>query len=170
MAIYPIALVMAIAAGRENDLLNQLSDVLSIEEPGILKVDLAGQSRRLMYRRVVSETGVDSVTLAARPSSGTEEKWHLWIIQPYDSVKPSEVKLFRNKLANWAAVRQPTGGGLWHLLGPYTPEKFRTLVPAAIWTATKGSWWTIWRAESSEAGVAAQQAYDDPDLDSEEKE
>ena len=165
---YPIALVMAIAADREDDLLEQLSSVLSIEEPGLLKVILPNKFFRFMYKRVVSGTGVDTVTLPAYPSSGTGEKWHLWIIQPYDILTPSEVKTFRDKLANWAAARQPTGGGLWHLLGPYTPEKFRTLVSAAIWTETKNSWWTIWRAESSVVGVAAQQACDDPDLDFEE--
>jgi len=165
---YPIALILAIAAGREDDLLTQLASVLSIEDPPgsdprVLRVDLAGHTARFGYRRVVAPSGQDSLAIPARPSSGTGGLWHLWLLQPSGDMPTSWVKAFRDRLAAWAAARQPTGG-LWHLLGPYTPQTFKALAPAGAWAAVVGCWWTHWRGESSADGVAAQQAAGDGDL------
>ena len=164
MSNYPVALITAIAAGRDGDLLTQLAGTLEVWQPGVLRVTTAGQTARFMYKRVVSASGVDVLSIPARPSSGTGGLWHLWIIQPYDDMPASWVKAFRDKLATWASTRQPTGGK-WHLLGPYSPAAFRAAAPAAAWDAVVASWWTIWRAESSPDGVAAQQAQTDSDLE-----
>jgi hypothetical protein len=59
----------------------------------------------------------------------------------------SWVKAFRDKLATWAAARQPTAGGLYHLLGPYTPDAFKAVAPAAAVAAVKACWWTFWRSK-----------------------
>lgn len=154
---YPIALILAIAAGREDDLLTQLAGTLDLDD-GALRVTVGSVSVRFAYGGIHGE-----FSIPARPSSGTGQLWHLWIVQPYDPMPPSYVKAFRDRLAAWAAARQPTGGR-WHLLGPYTPQAFRAAAPAALWDAARDAWWTIWRAESSAEGVAAQQAAGDGDL------
>lgn len=168
---YPIALILAIAAGREDDLLTQLASVLSIEDPPgsdprVLRVDLDGHTGRWAYRRVVAASGQDALAIPSRPSSGTGQLWHLWIVQPYDEMPVSWTKTFRDRLAAWAAARQPTAGGLWHLLGPVTPEKAKLLLSPAAWAACVAAWWTYWRAESSPEGLLAQQNTVDADLES----
>jgi hypothetical protein len=155
---YPVALILAIAAGREDDLLAQLAGTLDLDD-GALRVTVGEVSVRFAYRAVPGAWAVP-----ARPSSGTGQLWHLWIVQPYDDMPPSYVRAFRDRLAAWAAARQPTAQGRWHLLGPYTPAAFQAAAPAAMWNATRDSWWTIWRAESSPEGVAAQRAATDEDL------
>jgi hypothetical protein len=164
----PVALITALAAGREDDFLTQLAGVLTLEpdsvDPRVLRVDLAGKTARFGYRRVVAASGVDALSIPSRPSSGTGGLWHLWIIQPYDDMPASWVKAFRDKLVDWASTRQPTGGR-WHLLGPYTSDAFKAAAPAAAQTAAKACWWTFWRAESSPEGIAAQWAAGDADLE-----
>jgi len=168
MSDYPIALILAIAAGREDDLLTQLAGVLTLEQPGnpgVLRVDLDGHTGRWGYRRVVAASGVDTLAIVSRPSSGTGQLWHLWIVQPHDQMPNSWTKAFRDKLAAWAAQRQPTTGGLWHLLGPVTPEKAKLLLSPAVWAVVVSCWWTYWRAESSPEGLFAQQNAVDADLE-----
>jgi hypothetical protein len=170
MSIYPVALITAVAAGREDDLLTQLEGVLSLEDatsdPRVLRVDFNGKTVRFGYRRVVAASGVDTLSVPARPSSGTNNLWHLWILQPYDGNTPASwVKAFRDNLSAWAAARQPTAGGLWHLLGPYTPDAFKAVAPAAAVAAVKACWWTFWRSESSMEGIIAQQDATDADLE-----
>lgn len=159
MSDYPVALILAIATVREDDLLAQLAGTLDREDDNILRVTVGSVVARFAFRRVPGAWAIPS-----RPSSGTGGTWRLWIVQPYDDLPVSYVKAFRDRLAAWAATRQPTGG-LWHLLGPVTPEKSKLLLSPSTWAAVVGCWWTLWRAEASPDGIAAQQAATDADLE-----
>lgn len=165
MSSYPVALIWGIAAGRETDLLAALEPHMVRTEDGLLRITQPEGVFTFAYKRVVSESGIDSVTIPVRPSSGTAGKWHFYIIQPISDTRRVVTVELRDRLVAWTPA--PTAGK-WHLLGPYTPADFHAVAPSAIWDACVHSWWTIWRAESSGAGVAAQQGYGDADLDREE--
>lgn len=161
---YPIALIFGIAAGREQDLLDVLP--LAASSPGELEVEQPEGTYRFVYQSIVAEDGTDTINFAGLPSSGVDEKYHLYILQPDNDLRPVVAKELWTRLRAWADSNQPTNGK-YHLLGPYTPARFQSLVPEPVWEAVLHSWWTVWRAEGSEAGMAAQLAYDDDALDSE---
>ena len=158
----PIVLIMGIAAGRVDDLLRLTP--LKLTGPRELTVGKRGTFRytRVQSEAAEGETPISAVTIAGRPSSGTGEKWWFYVLQP-DTVEACEramARLFKEGMEAWAAA-QPRPGGLYHILGPYTPDAFRRMAPAAVWEAVQYSWSPFWRADDA----AEQQGYDDSALD-----
>lgn len=157
-----VVLIMPLAAGRAGDLLDALAGHVDREDDNLLKISIDGKMARFLYHKV-SADGVDAVAIPSRPSSGTDEKWNIWVLMPDSPMPPSWVKAFRDRLAAWAAPQQPTAQGKWHLLGPYTWARFVALAPAGVVAAVKADWAMIWKGSAPTADEAALQ--DDVDLE-----
>lgn len=160
----PAALIMLMASGRVAELLEQLSDYMERSEDGLLKITWQGDVFSFGYRRAISASGVSSVAIPARPSSGTDQKWDVWILQPSTDTRRAVTLALKQKLETWSAALQPTAGGEYHLLA-FTPARFFALAPAPLADAVRACWWTYARMERSAAGVAEQLAMDDADLE-----
>ena len=170
---YPVALVLTLAAGREDDFLRLLPVSIDPDEPGVLTVEQGGKAYRFFYKRVVKSTGegqpvIKTFAVSSRPSSGNDGKWSAYILQPDNDTRRGVTKAFRDRLMDWLSTRQPSAGR-WHCFC-HSPGAFKAVAPAPVWAAVKDAWWVIWRAESSAAGVASQQGYGDADLEREEDE
>lgn len=167
---YPVALVLILAADREDDFLNALPVSVDPDEPGVLTVEQGGKFYRFFYFRVTKGledgTVIKTFAVPARPSSGTNERWSAYILQADNDTKRIVTKAFRDRLMDWLSTRQPTNGK-WHCFC-LTPGAFAAVAPPAVVQAVKDGWHAIARAENSSAGIAAQQAYGDEDLDREE--
>ena len=136
---YPVALILAVEA--------------SIDIPAAIGDDaLEWATERFLWRRVRGGDPLQSTFTAGGIT------WKLFIIQPLQDTTRAVGKALKTRIdaMNPSKVRC------------FTPSAFAAVAPPAVVQAVRDSWWVVWRAESSAAGVAAQQGYGDADLDREE--
>jgi hypothetical protein len=140
-----VPLLFAVAAGRSAELLALLPITLT-DVPGELLAE--GHPRiRFRYVKVVAEDGTDTMTVAARPSSGDGEAWEIYLVQAdtVEAVEHSATRALKTAIEDAAAQVQPSGAGKYHVLGPWTPAGFKAVAPAGAVAAARFSWLGWWR-------------------------
>jgi hypothetical protein len=137
---YPVALILAVEQSVDPAAALPAG---ALDEPGVLAINRQRGSARFFYKRVPG-------TFTAAGST-----WKLFIVQPDGDITRAAGRALKERIAglDQAKVRS------------FTPGGFAAIAPVEAVQAVKDTWFTVWRAESSAEGIAAQQSYGDADLE-----